>query len=113
MARTDKSAAVQLIEVFERMLRIGGIQELTRATGTAIEDLKETALEQIQATEVDEETQNEINNIIRETEGRLRARPAIDLPDVARVPIVEPNLPGIEQKSVLEREQELGFKPII
>ena len=113
MARTDKSAAVQLIEVFERMLRIGGIQELTRATGTAIEDLEDAALEQVQATDVDKETQNEINNIIRETEGRLRARPAIELPDVARVPIVEPNLPGIEQKSVFEREQELGFKPII
>lgn len=113
MARTDKSAAVQLIEVFERMLRIGGIQELSRATGTAIEDLEETALEQMQATDIDEQTQNEINNIIRETEGRLRARPAIELPDVARVPIFEPNLPGIEQKSVFEREQELGFKPII
>jgi len=113
MARTDKSAAVQLIEVFERMLRIGGIQELSRATGTAIEDLEETALEQMQATDIDEQTQNEINNIIRETEGRIRARPTIELPDVASVPIIPPSLPGADQKSVLEREQELGFKPII
>ena len=110
MARTDKSAVVQVGEVFERLLRIGGIQELTRTTGTAIDDLEEELSQQFN---LDPEVQSEIDNVIQEAEGRIRARPQIDLPDVVSAPIIEPSLPGADQKTVFEREQELGFKPII
>ena len=113
MARTDKSASVQVIELFDRMLRIGGIQELSRATGDAIDELSDEIIEQLEATDIDNQTQDELQNILKEAEGRLQARPSIALPEVASVPIIQPSLPGADQKSVLEREQELGFKPII
>ena len=110
MARTDKSATVQVLEVFERLLRIGGIQELTRATGSAIDDAQEQLEDQLQ---IDQDTQSEIDNVLQEAESRFRARPQIALPEVASVPIIQPSLPGADQKTILEREQELGFKPII
>ena len=113
MARTDKSAAVQVLEVFERMLRIGGIQELTRATGEAVDNLEDQALEQLQNTDIDEEAQNEFKNILQETEDRFTARPNIVLPEIAPVSLIQPSLPGADQKTILEREQELGFTPII
>ena len=113
MARTDKSAAVQVLELFERMLRIGGIQELTRATGEAVDNLEDQALEQLQNTDIDEEAQNELQNILQEAEDRLRARPNIVLPEIASVSLIQPSLPGADQKTILEREQELGFGPII
>ena len=110
MARTDKSATVQVLEVFERLLRIGGIQELTRATGSAIDDAQEQLEDQLQ---IDQDTQSEIDNVLQEAESRFRARPQIALPEVASVPIIQPSLPGADQKTTLEREQELGFGPII
>ena len=113
MARTDKSAAVQVIELFERMLRIGGIQELSRATGDAIDESTDEIIEQLEASDIDNQAQDELQNILQEAEGRFQARPSIALPEVASVPIIQPSLPGADQKSVLEREQELGFKPII
>ena len=110
MARTDKSAAVQVGEIFERLLRIGSIQELTRMTGSAVGEVEEQIQNQL---ELDQDTQSEIDKVIQEAEGRFQARPSIALPEVASVPIIQPSLPGADQKSVLEREQELGFKPII
>jgi len=110
MARTDKSSAVQVIEIFERLLRIGSVQELSRATGSAIDEAKKQLREQLQ---IDQDTQTEIDNVLQEAESRFRARPQIALPEVASVPIIQPSLPGADQKTVIEREQELGFKPII
>jgi hypothetical protein len=110
MARTDKSAIVQVLEVFERLLRIGGIQELMKATGSAIDDAQEQLADQLQ---IDQDTQSEIDNVLQEAESRFRARPQIALPEVVSVPIIQPSLPGADQKTVLEREQELGFEPII
>jgi hypothetical protein len=110
MARTDKSATVQVLEIFERLLRIGGIQELTRATGSAIDDAQEQLADQLQ---IDQDTQSEIDDVLEEAESRFRARPQIALPEVASVPIIQPSLPGADQKTTLEREQELGFGPII
>ncbi len=113
MARTDKSAAVQVIELFERMLRIGGIQELSTATGDAVGNIQDELIEQTQASDIDNQAQDQLQNLLKEAEGRFQARPSIALPEVASVPIIQPSLPGADQKSVLEREQELGFKPII
>ena len=113
MARTDKSAAVQLIEVFERMLRIGGIAELTRSVGRAQADLESQLREQVEDVQIDAETQNSIQQIIKDLEQRTRRTSSIDLPDVAEVAIVDSPLPGSEEKTVFEREQELGFRPII
>ena len=113
MARTDKSAVVQLVEIFERMFRIGGLQELQRGALRASEEAEGAIKDQLQNVDLDEDRKNQINDIIREAEGRYNARPQIELPDVASVPLINPSLPGAAQKSVLEREQELGFKPII
>ena len=113
MARTDKSAAVQLIEVFERMLRIGGIAEITRSVGRAQADLESQLREQVEDVQIDAETQNSIQQIIKDLEQRTRRTSSIDLPDVAEVAIVDSPLPGTEEKTVFEREQELGFRPII
>ena len=110
MARTDKSSAVQVLEIFERLLRIGSVQELSRATGSAIDEAEEQLRDQLQ---IDQDTRTEIDNILQEAESRFQARPRIALPEVASVPIIQPSLPGADQKTVLEREQELGFKPII
>ncbi len=113
MARTDKSAAVQVIELFERMLRIGGIQELSRATADAVGNIEDELAEQTEASDIDNQAQEQLQNLLKEAEGRFQARPQIALPEVASVPIIQPSLPGADQKSVLEREQELGFQPII
>jgi len=113
MARTDKSAAVQVIELFERMLRIGGIQELSTATGDAVGNIQDELVEQTQASDIDNQAKDQLQNLLKEAEGRFQARPSIALPEVASVSIIQPSLPGADQKSVLEREQELGFKPII
>ena len=113
MARTDKSAAAQVMELFERMFRIGGIQELSRATGDAVGNLEDELAEQTEASDIDNQAQEQLQNLLKEAEGRFQARPRIALPEVASVPIIQPSLPGADQKSVLEREQELGFKPII
>ena len=113
MARTDKSAAVQVIELFERMLRIGGIQELSRATADAVGNIEDELAEQTEASDIDNQAQEQLQNLLKEAEGRFQARPQIALPEVASVPIIQPSLPGADQKSILEREQELGFQPII
>ena len=113
MARTDKSAAVQVIELFERMFRIGGIQELSRATGDAVGSIEDELVEQTEASDIDNQAQDQLQNLLKEAEGRFQARPQIALPEVTSVPIIQPSLPGADQKSVLEREQELGFQPII
>ena len=113
MARTDKSAVVQVIELFERMFRIGGIQELSRATGDSVGNIEDELVKQTEASDIDNQAQDQLQNLLKEAEGRFQARPQIALPEVASVPIIQPSLPGADQKSVLEREQELGFKPII
>ena len=113
MARTDKSAAVQLIEVFERMFRIGGIQELSRTVARTGEELESELKEQAEQVQIDQETQNSIQEIIKDLEQRTRRTSNIDLPDIAPVAVIQNPLPGTTEKSVLEREQELGFKPII
>ena len=113
MARTDKSAVVQVIELFERMFRIGGIQELSRATGDAVDTIEDELIKQTEDSDIDNQAQDQLQNLLKEAEGRFQARPRIALPEVASVPIIQPSLPGSDQKTVLEREQELGFKPII
>ncbi len=113
MARTDKSATVQVIELFERMLRIGGIQQLSRDTGESVANIENQISEQVEASDVDNQAQRELQNILKEAESRFQARPSVALPEVASVPIIQPSLPGADQKSVFEREQELGFQPII
>lgn len=113
MARTDKSAAVQLIEVFERMFRIGSIAELTRSIGRTQADLESRLQEQVDQVEIDQDTQNRLQEILQDLEQRSRRTSSIPLPDIAEVAIVQNPLPGTDEKSVFEREQELGFQPII
>ena len=113
MARTDKSAVVQLVEVFERMFRIGGIQELSRTVARTGEELETELKEQAEQVQIDQETQNSIQEIVKDLEQRTRRTSNIDLPDIAPVAVIQNPLPGTTEKSVLEREQELGFKPII
>ena len=95
------------------MLRIGSIAELTRSIGRTKADLESRLQEQVDQVEIDQDTQNRLQEILQDFEQRSRRTSSIPLPNVAEVAIVQNPLPGTDEKSVFEREQELGFEPII
>jgi hypothetical protein len=87
MARTDKSAATQLIELFERMFRIYGVGEASDVMFGAVDELQEGLEESLQAINQDTDAQNQLLEVYKDAQRAASASPItdIDLPDIAPV----------------------------
>ena len=116
MARTDKSAVVQLIEIFQRALLIGGVRQTGLAVSGVAEDISEEVEEQLDATTLDDQATGilgqgaaQIQNLIPTGRQQLPLPVGqVDLPEIDPVDIL-----GQDALPTLERERQLGFGPIL
>ena len=82
MARTDKSAGVQLVEIFERMFRLYGLTEIGRGVAEVSETAREELDKNIQTLNQNEVDDDQLQSIINQAKKSVRSPSTIQLPTV-------------------------------
>ena len=82
MARTDKSAGVQLVEIFERMFRLYWLTEIGRGVREVSETAREELDKNIQTLNQNEVDDYQLQSIINQAKKSVRSPSTIQLPTV-------------------------------
>ncbi len=117
MARTDKSATVQVLEVFERLFRLAGVRDISQRVMTGGEMLQEEAGKALEGTNLDEELMGQTDQIINQARNVARDVPVpistaqVEMPEIQ--PLDLPQLGVGLSPERIEFAERIAGRPVV